>query len=442
MKVALSKSQVGWWLSIALVFPIIWLDTIYGILSFVGLDFLRISLLYRTLLLLIGLYLVYTLNGPIPWLVKLFMLFWSMMLLVSTYPDGEILLARDINHMMRRIYPFCVLLISLWVLQKFGDRTELFLKGIAHFGVIFSVAMIFSLVTGIGNQSYGDYAFGVQSFYIGGNDVGLAALLSLCILFANLYKNISFRNLISVGVCVLGVMLLGTKAGWAAGALITASFTIVIALFLSPKTKKQRFLKLGILVCVISGVSVASIYVSKNFDSFKFQFERASEILEGENPRARLVASAERHYDMYPENIYLTGDGASFFKGVGREYYMIYNNKGSLDVYREIEQEWQDAVGHYGVPYATFLFGSHCFLILLTVILFFKWPTIDHFAFCLALFIYLGHGVMAGHAFVSGQPSHLVAVIYAITLYRLSILSKTKTCNRGNSPLDSPEKPA
>ncbi|WP_258239993.1 O-antigen ligase family protein [Pseudidiomarina homiensis] len=425
MNVILSKSQLGWLLSVALVFPIIWLDTMYGVLSYVGLDFLRISLLYRTLLLLIGFYLAYTLTGPIPWVIKSFMLFWSLMLLISTYPDGEILFTRDVNHMMRRIYPFCVLLICLSLLQKFGDKTELFLKGIAHFGLIFSIAMIFSLVTGIGNQSYGDYAFGVQSFYIGGNDVGLAALLSLCVLFANLYKKINFRNLISVGACILSVMLLGTKAGWAAGALITASFTFVIALFLRPKSKKQKFLKVGIIISVVSSISVASVYVTNNFDSFKFQFERASEILEGENPRARLVESANRHYDTYPQQIYLKGDGASFFEGVGREYYVIDNNKGSFDVYREIEQEWQDAVGHYGVPYATFLFSTHCFLILLTVILFFKWPTVDHFAFCLALFIYLGHGIMAGHAFVSGQPSHLVAVIYAITLYRLSILSKT-----------------
>ncbi|MFC0444197.1 O-antigen ligase family protein [Pseudidiomarina halophila] len=419
MKVALSKPQLGWLLAALLIFPVIWFDAAYGVLSFFGLDFLRVSFIYRTILLFIGLYFAYTLAGPVPWIIKSLILIWGLMLLISTYPDGNVLLTKDITHLLRRLYPFAILLSTLALLNHYGDKTTLLIKGIAHYGVIFSVVMLFSFFTGLGYESYGDYAFGIKSFFVGGNDIGLAVLISLAVLFSQLFYRLSFWNLLRVGACFLAVTLLGTKAGWAASSVTAACFAIIIVLFSRAVGFKERLLKWSVMSLILSSFTGAAIYVQANFDDFKFQIEQAEQIIGGASPRMRLVESYKRNLENYTSEIYLTGDGAALYEGIGREYYLVDNNKGSFSVYREIEQEWFDAVGHYGVPYAVTLFSMHCLFILFSIILFVRRPTVEHFALNLGLAIYLGHGIFAGHAFVSGQPSHLVGVIYALTLYRL-----------------------
>lgn len=434
MQLSLTNRQLGSLLGIMLVYPVIWLDAAYGVFSYFGLGALRISMLYRIIILLVGLYIAFTTSGLIGWLIKIMVLAWAALLLLSTYPDGNAVLAKDINHLLRRLYPFTVFIATLAFLSHFGDRTSLLIKGLAHYGVIFALVMLFSFVTGLGYESYGDYAFGIKSFFVGGNDIGLAAIISLAILFSQLYFNISLLNLARVGVTFIALMLLGTKAGWAASTFIAGCFAIIILFFLRSKNRYQRSLKWTVMSLVIAlTVGIAS-YVQENFDDFKYQLQQAEQLLAGTSPRHRLIESYKRNEINYDESIQLLGDGGYFYVGVGREYYLVDNNKGTFDVFREVEQEWYDLTGAYGVPYAVFVFSFHGLFIFFATLLFFRRPSVENFALMLGLYIYLGHGIFAGHAFVSGQPSHLVGIIYAITFYRLqqelqrNSLSLHKTC--------------
>lgn len=419
MQLALSKSQLGALLAVLLIYPVIWLDAVYGVFSYLGLEFLRVSLLYRMLILLAGLYLAYTTSGPIGWLIKGLVLAWALLLLISSFPDGNLAITKDINHLSRRIYPFTVMLTVLYVFHHFGDQSRLLLKGMGHYAVVFALVMLFSFFTGLGYESYGDHAFGIKSFFVAGNDIGLAALLGFAILFSQLYYNISIWNLCRIVITLIALMLLGTKAGWAASALIAGAFTIVILLFLRSASGYQRFLKWSVMSLILTASSGIAAYVYKNFETFEYQFEQAQQLLDGTSPRQRLIEAYKRNETSYDASLELVGDGAVFYEGLGREYYLVDNNRGSFEVFREVEQEWYDLTGGYGVPYAVFVFAFHGLFIFFTLLLLFRLPTVEHFALALGVLVYLGHGVFAGHAFVSGQPSHLVGIIYAVAFYRL-----------------------
>lgn len=426
MQLQLTKAQLGSLLTILLIYPVIWLDGSYGVFSYVGLEVLRVSLLYRMILIIAGLYLAYTTSGPISWLIKIMVLFWALLLLVSSYPYGDLAVTKDINHLSRRIYPFTVMIVILFLLNHFGDRTRLLLKGIGHYGVIFGLVMLFSFVTGLGYESYGDYAFGIKSFFVGGNDVGLAALLSLAVLFSQLYYNISLWNLFRIALTFIALMLLGTKAGWAASVLIAGLFAVVILFFLRPVNTSQATLKWSLMSLVIAVTIGVGTYVQTNFESFQYQVQQAQQLLQGTSPRHRLIESYKRHEANYTESFDLTGGGAAFYEGLGREYYLVDNNRGGFDVFRQVEQEWYDLSGGYGVPFAVFVFAFHGLFIGLSFFLFFRVPTVEHFALVVGLCVYLGHGIFAGHAFVGGQPSHLVGIMYAIALYRLNTVARLK----------------
>ncbi|WP_417687834.1 hypothetical protein [Pseudidiomarina sp.] len=404
----LSREKVAQWVLILLVYPVIWLDTAYGILSYLGLGALRVSLLYRSLLLLLGLVLVYTRGGVLSWLIKFMILSWSTLLLVSIYPAADINFVSELTLLTRWIYPFTVILITVSALTYFDGHEKLLIRGLAHYGWVFGVFMVFSFVSGVGIPSYQEGVFGIKSFYIGGNDIGLAALISLCLMFVLLHQHFSLQNLAKIILCLTGLLLLGTKAGWAGALVLTGIFVLLF--------RRARWVLLPVVIVATSfGVN----WVQTNKESLGYQVAQIQAVFEGANPRETLISAAQGQLEKYPDRAELTGGGYSFFTGSGREYYINHNNTTGIETFKAIEQEWYDLRGGYGVPFASFVFACHLLFFALTAMLWLYRPTIEHFAFVLASGVFIGHGILAGHAFVSGQPGGLIAVIYAIVIYRL-----------------------
>lgn len=407
-QLALSRDRIAQWALILLVYPVIWLDTAYGILSYLGLGALRVSLLYRSLLLLLGLILVYTRGGVLSWLIKVMILSWSTILLVSIYPTADINFISELTLLTRWVYPFTVVLITVSALVYFDNHEQLLIRGLAHYGWVFGLFMVFSFVTGVGIPSYQDGVFGIKSFYIGGNDIGLAALISLCAMFVLLHQHFSLLNLGKIILCLVGLLLLGTKAGWAGALVLTAIFILLF--------RRARWVLLPV---VIVATSLGINWVQSNQESLGYQVAQIQAVIAGANPRETLITAAEGQLEKYPNKAEWTGGGHSFFTGSGREYYINHNNTTGTETFKAIEQEWYDLRGGYGVPFASFVFACHLLFFLLTATLWWYRPNVEHFAFVIASGVFIGHGILAGHAFVSGQPGGLIAVIYAIVIYRL-----------------------
>ncbi|WP_411360699.1 O-antigen ligase family protein [Pseudidiomarina salilacus] len=408
LNIALSQQQIGKWLLLLLVFPVIWLDTLYGFFSYLGLGALRISLLYRTLVLLLGLIIVYTRSGLLSWLVQAMILFWSTLLILNTYWLGEVQFITEFTQLTRWVFPFSVLVLTLAALEKYGDHTTLIMQGVAYYGWVFGGFMLFSFVTGLGIPSYEEGVFGIKSFYVGGNDIGLAALISLTIMFVLLRRQFSWWQLGKIVLCVAGLLLLGTKAGWAGAVLLVVGFTMLF--------KRMRWFALP-LVLIAGAWSIT--WIQANSDTLSYQIDQLQTVAKGANPRERLMQAGDGQLEHYPNKAQWTGGGYSFYTGSGRDYYVTHNNTTGTETFKAIEQEWYDLRGGYGVPFAVFVFLCHFLLLALSLLLLWRRPNIEHLGIAIASCLYIGHGIFAGHAFVSGQPSGLIAVLYAIVIYRL-----------------------
>lgn len=416
MTIRLDQAQIARLLTIALIFPIIWLDSLYGILSFVGLEALRVSLAFRMLLLALGFVLIYTQRGLLANVLKTVILVWLGLLLIQSYPVGDTGFFSDLNIFLRWIYPFVITLLALHIYRRYGEVAELSERGIAHFGWIFGAFMVFSFVSGVGLESYGDHAFGIKSFYVGGNDIGLAALIALCLLAAFFCEQLSWISAGKLLLCVVGLALLGTKAGWLGVAIILSVFFAIYLVFKRSVTVKQRVAKT--IVAILLSISVVSVssFVHKNYELFEYQFSQLGQIMEGANPRALLVLAGKRELQQHDKQADLVGLGERFYLGSGREHYLISNNSSVFETYLIIEQDWYDLRGAFGIPFAFLMSAMHLFFWLAAIAVFMRQPTIRHFSFVLALSIYLGHGYTAGHAFMGTQPSSLVGIIYALIL--------------------------
>ncbi|CAB0151182.1 hypothetical protein PSI9734_01595 [Pseudidiomarina piscicola] len=410
MTLTLSNERIGKLALIMLVYPLIWLDTLYGVFSFLGMEAIRISLLYRTAILLLGLIIVYTRTGILSWLIQVLILLWAFILVITSYPVGDTQFIIEFTQLTRWLYPFTVVMLILAAMERFGQHDQLLIKGVAYYGWVFGAFMLFSFVTGLGIPSYEEGVFGIKSFYVGGNDIGLAALISLTAMFVVLHQQFSWWRLAQIILCCSGLLLLGTKAGWAGAVMLVFGFSLLF--------RRMRWVVLPLVVVV---ALASANWIQANQDSLSYQLSQVQALLKGANPRERLIEAAEGQLEHYPNKAELTGGGYSFYTGSGRDYYVTHNNTTGIETYKAIEQEWYDLRGGYGVPFAVYVVLSHLLFMVMTLALWFKRPSVEHLGFFIASVLYVGHGLLAGHAFVSGQPSGLLAVMYAIVIYRLEL---------------------
>ncbi|RUO46645.1 hypothetical protein CWE21_10850 [Pseudidiomarina aquimaris] len=421
MKLTSTEHKLGLVLFALLVYPVIWLDTIYGLFSYLGLGGLRISLAYRLVLIMIGLYLVFTRENYVTIMVRIMVLAWACFAAWSTFPTGNFNLVSEITLFSRWLFPFAVLVITLKLFERFGDETRLLLMGIAYYGLVFGSFMLFSFATGLGIQSYGDHAFGIKSFYVGGNDIGLAALISLCFIYYFLYQHVTLSGIIKAALCIAGLILLGTKAGWGGSAALTLLFVFLIVVFKVANTVFKKVSKYLLMTVIITGVIAAYQYTNKNIDEFRYQLTQVNQIIEGASPRQRLINAADRSLARFDEEVIWTGGGVKFYEMVGREYYLEQNNIDEFLTYKNIEQEWYDLFGGYGIIFALLVSIMHLFFVLMSLLLYVRAPSSLHLFLTTSVVVFFAHGMFAGHAFVSGQPGGLIGVVYAILCLRLRI---------------------
>ncbi|PTB87138.1 hypothetical protein C9928_06695 [Pseudidiomarina aestuarii] len=419
----ISKRQAALLGLLFITYAAVWIDTAYGILSFLGLGALKISMLYRLVLTATLLVLMFVYQSFLAWYMKLMMLFWALLLWALTWPVGDVELVNQINHILRLLFPFGMAIITFELLRVNHSLQSLTLKGIGHYGWVVGCFLILSAVTGLGLESYGDHAFGIKSFYIAGNDTGLATLIALCCLFCVLYYQPSLTTFMAILLCIAGLILMGTKAGWAGTFVIVMVYLTIFLLFKKSHGAVGLSLKSIAVVGVFSGLTIASILLVQNYDRVRFQVEQFQALAEGENPRAELIQSAERHLMDYPGRLALVGNADRFDAGVGERYYVTFNNIKGTNTNKLVEQDWYDLRGHYGTPFALYVTLGHLAFLLLAVKLFLRKPSVFNMTLAFSLFMFMGHGMLAGHAFFSGQAGGLAGIVYGILLIRMRRVS-------------------
>lgn len=417
--ISLTRKQLALLGIFLLTYAAVWVDTLFGVFSFLGLGMLKVSLLYRLALTVIILVTMFVYQNILSWYMKLMLLCWAFLLWALTWPAGDLELVSQVNHILRLLFPFGIALLSYKLLSMFPQFQLRALSGLGHYGWVVGVFVLFSAVTGLGLESYGEHAFGIKSFYFAGNDTGLAALLALCCLYCVLYQRPNLVNFMAILLCLSGLILMGTKAGWAGAVLV--SFTYLLVFLFVKKTQGPMgiMLKGVTVVGMVAVVSFAASLIIPNYDRISFQIEQFQALAAGQNPRAELIRAADRHVTDYPDKLAIVGNGDRFDAGVGERYFVTFNNTLGTTTNKLVEQDWYDLRGHYGMPFALFVTLGHLAFLLLACWQWVTRPNVVGLTLVLALSLFMGHALLAGHAFMSGQSGGLAGVIYGLLLVRM-----------------------
>ncbi|HHX61063.1 MAG TPA: hypothetical protein GX707_10185 [Epulopiscium sp.] len=324
-------------------------------------------------------------------------------------------LSKEFGYFVRLYYPY---LILIFYIKKFDYLDKDFLlKCIVSFGFIAGSTIIFSYVTGLGVDSYGDYTFGVKSFFKAQNDIGLSLILTLVPALYYLLSTRKMKYLVSSIVITVGSIFLGTRAGIGGSILVWVTMFMGLLLFRFrsshiPTRLRVFILIIGGVVVSIAGHFAYTIVSSSDYMMRKFTLDALS----GGNARESLVRAGFKALES--RNIFsdLFGEGhLSFHSRVN------YNINFNYQLTRIVEVDFVDLIGVYGYIIGIGIISIPVIFLFISMHNFSKALSLYNYSLIIAILIFCGHSFYAGHAMIS--PT--VATFYSAYMF-LILKQKSK----------------
>ena len=342
-------------------------------------------------------------------LFVILLLYWTMVFGRSNY-------MYDISSFLKIIYAYFVLLYLIYYKELLSERT--IINFVLFYGVFTAIFVILGFFGGFGTGSYSEASFGNKGFFIAGNDIGLTMLIVNCMAC---FSYLSYKKscyLLCVFIISAGNVLLGTFTGVGGTFIILVSFLIAIY-FVSFKdyksSNKIRVFTAIFLFLILTPVINLFVYIA-TYDSYMLdKFSSISELLFENKARETLTDAAISILSKYSFGDWMLGKGSEFFA-------LMADQIGAYRMsFRAVEQDIFDIIGPYGIllgfPLIIFPFyvlSKSIMYFLKTHFLFYYWASV-------ALTIYCGHGVYAGHALTSIQPSTVIVAIAALVLRSIPV---------------------
>ncbi len=400
-----------------IVFPVI-IDLINGYFVATGkAGLLSLGVVFRGLIILVGLYFLLMQRTALRVLLVLFLvmfvcenIFWGLYCDVSD-PIYEI------NRAFKLLFPWFIVAILLYLHRKYRLEQQFIFKLVVVTGFLTAACLVFSLILGIGFHTYGDFSYGVKSFFEAQNDTGLTLLISLVVAVYVFLESPKILNFLSIVVIVSGCLLVGTRAGLIGPVLIFFSFGVAAILnkkIVVPKNKGYVFtviMLIGIASLLFSGL----YFLFTHMEHIDFIIGKL-EMLTQETPRYKLEAagSARIMERELLKNIFGEG-GISFAKHVG----FIVNKSNTTDFGKSghiVENDVYDVFGYYGIVLSLYIYFWLTLLFLLCLAKAIFHYSRLHVTLLIFFLIFLGHSSVAGHGLFSAQVGNVMGPLYFLLL--------------------------
>lgn len=400
-------------------------DITYGVFTYVGLETIRISLLYRVVIIALFLVVILRRRDFEAWFIRaitvillICFVFW-----ISTLSSVNIGL--NLIYILLTLFPMIVTMLIYHCLElgdaQGQDWSEFAFKCIINYGIVASVTLYFTLITGIGQQTYGDWAFGYKAFFTGGNDIGLTLLLSLCLAWRSFWINERLWDIFVVFFITGGILIIGSRASYGGAAAVSMFFSLAL-MFKQSNYLKIKFYKMAVVLGIGSISYFVVSLVIENIDDLAFQVQMVTELLEGTSPRESLaragdevIANRSLLYDIF-------GQGTNFWYHLHDVYFLGESAPiGPRGVpFKMVEADFNDLIGLYGFVFGSLVLLYHVCYAGLSFRLYFQTKNIPSIALVLAITMYIFHGLAAGHAMLSPQTATVIGGIYACIRFKLN----------------------
>ena len=315
----------------------------------------------------------------------------------------------EVENLIKSVY-FWIIITFFTLYRKEISYYDL-IRIISNYGLLISIAILFSFITGYGNSSFSDdYGFGTKSFFKAGNDLSITLLYSAVVSSIGLVREFSNKSILKTLLILIACVLIGTRVGIAGAGLWCIIIIIYLSCFYHPKQKNKR-VKLFIFKLIVIPIFIfIAIEAIVFFISLLDSYMLAKFTLEGiQNARSSLTEDASSYLNSFTVIDYIFGRGLSCL------YFFVGESQIGEGGYRVIEADFHEIFAGYGF--------CGCILVILPYLLFLKksitryMKDMDYINFCI-LFItssFLVIALVAGHCL----RNTMVAPIYGYIISQL-----------------------
>ncbi len=400
------------------VFFAVFADAIFGVLSLSGFGFIKLSLIYRLLILITFIILISKTHNFFSNYIKVILVLWlvSLINLVATNKLTQLFL--DLQIFVKVLFPFAVYYI-LYRYLKYKEYTLMACQGISLFGLVAGVCFLISIVTGIGFQNYSANFFGISSFFYAGNDIGIALVLSLCFSWFLFLMTPNFKYSLTILLTSLALVFLGTRTGILGAVLVNFIYLNVFLFRRYPNSSfgaKMTYPKLIISAFLFILFFMIVNFVLDNLDLFAIQLERFGDVAQGNNPRAILIDQGMKYMSKRPLLEELLGSGTYYQLELAKSLLSTVAGRVDFNIPRaSFELDTLDLYALYGYVLGGGIIVIHVTFLLTSIFNFLRKRDLLTFTVSISLGLFLFIGNLSGHGATSAQVGSLLGAIYFIS---------------------------
>ena len=396
---------------ILIVFAVV-VDSINGFMQ----DILHISTpigqIFRFSVILYTAGFILKLTGNFKKLISATVFVYSLGLPIWLMNEPNFSMGTEISYFLKIFLYYCI--ASYFYVNKYNFDNKYLAHLINTASVVSALLIIFCGVTGLGKSTYtvGDLQIGSKGFFIAGNDVGLYMNICLIGTIVNLIFFNRFRQILIILFVYIGNLATTSRVGMIGSTLTVIVFFCFLVLKKTPPLKvKKLYLsitKVMFFLC-ISGIIIGGVtFISQN-DYLIDKFSTDSSF----NPRQLLLNAANESIDNMTGIQLLVGRS---FPGsmitVGKAY--------NLSIYEEhaksVEAEYHETISAYGYLLGGLIMLTFVYPVAASIWMWIKRRSFPRFWNMVSCVLFLGVGIISGHAFSNSMVFPVLSIIFITAL--------------------------
>jgi hypothetical protein len=355
---------------------------------------------------------------------------FSIILLVIVVQLGQqenLSIYVEVSQVAKFLYiPFLSAAIAVLLRYSNYQGVELLLKFTVWGGAILALFVILPAVLGVGDTVYKYASLGNKGILMSQNDVGLGLLLAL-IIAVYLASTKGWFYFTHVCIIISALFFLGSRTGLVGATIALITMTLSLAMFATVhKHRPPSIIKSSIFSLVLLFFCTVPIFYYI-VESSPYLINKILNLRDPGGVRAELLVAGWNTIGNYSSGEILFGRGyLGWIEGVRQSTDAL----GHSILGRKTEIDWLDIFGYYGLVslFCVLLCYFTAFFIAFKQVLFNRELVALPCLFGLGVFI--THGLLAGHAFMSPLSGTFVAPLIAIVCYKF----RFNVLNRQNHP--------
>ena len=393
---------------ICVILPV-FVDAAYGFTTMLGMA-VPFGVIYRGAIWFYGVILIlldFYNRKSVHWLFLILMIYPLFMLIWALQYGEGFSLNIELIYAFKITYGF----ILFHIFHHFKLLPADILKGLVIHAILIGAFFLFSIVTGIGLDTYGEYAFGISSFFSAGYEIGI---LLLGILGFHIFLNplqLRRRNRVVISI-LLSVSLFSIGS-------TTSVFGTLFILMLYSFLRLTQLRTYYVISYFIKGITITitlilvclSLIFIVRFIQENHYLRNKYETFLKEGPRSELRKMASKTLNQEKFSEKLIGHGVStFYYRFGADLAARIGHQYNKDKYRSVEMDFFDILGRSYLLGGLFLliYGYFYWTILNHTI---KYKTTENKTYLLVFSLLLFHSMIAGHVLFTPTVLQLVAYI-------------------------------